>query len=451
MAYQGGYGSGYQNIFTEPEDVCGYPSYTGGYNDPCDTGLGGFCAGIGYAGGMLGGAAVFGGFGYCSETIGPPEHPPVNSNVLDNLDTSRGRLGCGEAQFFITGRCSSTGVLCVLDGNVTSAHWDRRLDEVSEAEVEMTFGGDQDYTCCECLANIEPWCHELHIWRDGEEVWVGPIISIEYSYEGVKLRALDSLAWLSVRIPAININFTDGAGGLGAVNPTEVAEYLLTLAFAEDSPTFTCEMDNLYSVPVDTTDSMYFFEKFTQTALEILLDLADQELDFTTLGRTILLFGNPDPLVPLVLLNDEYIMGDVTITKDGGLQGNRFYVHFEEDAGIPAMGEADNFYCSGPIEKLRDGDGLTESDDAEDLAELYVSSAGIAPRILEVPEGSKLSPDTPWTINQMVPGTRVDVAITKLCLSITQSFLLKTVEVEYGEEGEMVRVSLVPITEVAEL
>lgn len=387
-------------------------------------------------------AIVYEGFLPSSEFVTGGDTPIPRSNVRD-LDDSIKRLGCGEPTFFLTSRCSSSGALCVLDGNVVSAKWDRRLDDVSEAELVMKFGGDATYTCCECLAEAEPWCHELHIWRDGEEVWVGPVQEIEYQRDQVTIKAKDSLAWLSVRVPPVDINTI----GL-TTDLTDVAVDLLEIAFAEDSPDYTCELDNLYTVPSGYSFDV-FFPAFDQTALETLRDLSDAGLDFTTLGRTIVLFGDPSALIPLIILNDAHIMGDILVRKDGALQGNRFYVHFEGDGGIPASGEAVDKFCYGPIERMRDGDGLVSGVDAAATADIYVEASAIAPRTIELTPGSRLSPETPWVINEMVPGARVDVAVTRLCLNLTQSFRLTNVTVEYDpDEGESVGITVVPINSV---
>lgn len=376
--------------------------------------------------------------------IAPVTGGGPSSNVVDINDT-RGRLGCGVPSFFITGRCS-TRVECILDDYVSTATWARVLDDVSEAEVVCNFGGNSDFTCCECLARVEPWCHELHIWRDSEEVWVGPIQQIEYTDTTATVRAGDALAWLGVRIPPGNIDYTADTGA-GAADLRIIAEDVLTIAFGQDNPTFTCELDNLYAV--DTGEvSQRFFEGFNETCLDILLDLADTGLNFTTLGRTIVLTGDDEPLTPLVLLNDEHIIGDIKVTKDGTTQGNRYYVHFEDDEGIPASAEAADFYCYSAIERIRDGDGLVDQASASDLAGIYVQASAIAPRMIEVPSGSRLSPDTPWTINEMVPGARVDVAVTRLCLDLTQSFILTGVEVRYSDAGEEIGITLSPVNSV---
>lgn len=400
----------------------------------------------GCAGNLAYGGTVYEGW-VCTDGGAATGVTPVPSNVL-NIDDFQGRLGCGVPSFFITRRCASSGVECVLDDYVVSANWSRELDEVSEAEVKCNFSGTTDFTCCECLAETEPWCSELHIWRDGVEVWVGPIIQLEYTYDTVTIKANDSLGWLAVRIPPGNIDYTDIPPGIGPADLADIAENVLIVAFAEDSPEFTCEIDNLFKV--DTGEvTQRFFEGFNETALDILSDIAEAGLNFTTLGRTIVLTGDDAPLTPLILLNDEHIMGDIKITKDGTSQGNRYYIHFDDDDGIPAIAEAADFYCYTAIERIRDGDGLTDQATAEDLAEIYVNASGIAPRTVDIGSGSRLSPDTPWTINQMVCGARVDVAVTRLCLNLTQSFILTGVQVSYDAGGgEEVGITLTPINNV---
>lgn len=397
-------------------------------------------AGLGTGGGWFGGTTEYGGFG--SDGDLDPVIPGIKPNVL-NIDDSIGRLGCGVPSYFITSRCSGT-LLCVLE-NVTRAEWGRKLDEVSAATVEVSLSGDNSSTCCQCLAEAEPWCHELHIWRDGEEVWVGPIQELEYSYEKVIIRAKDSLSWLSVRILPGNINYTTVGTGLGAAELTEIGEAILTFAFGDDAPDFTCEVDNIYTVPTGRIEER-FYEGFNQTSLDIFRLLADSGLDFTTVGRTIVMVGDETPLTPLVLLNDEHIHGDITVVKDGLLQGNRYYIHFEGDEGLPVVSDPVDFYCYTAIERIMDGEGLQRGSDALITANAYASASAIAPRIVEIPDGSRLSPDTPWTINQMVCGARVDVTITRLCLELTQSFRLTSVDVVYDNEGESIGITLTPIT-----
>lgn len=383
--------------------------------------------------------------GFLPEGSAPLSGVGPKSNVRDFND-NLGRLGCGEPAVFITNRCGD-GVTCILTESVTSVTWSRVLDNVSEAEVVVSIGGDTASTCCACLSDTEPWCQELHIWRDGEEVWVGPITQVEYGYNEVIVRAKDSLAWLNVRIPEGNIDYT--SAGLGAADLTTIAQNILAVAFAEDPCCgLTCEIDSVVITPIGTTTNR-FIPGNSDNALDQILDLADEGLNITTVGRIIYLSGDSPALQPLILLNDEHIMGEIKLLKDGELQGNRYFIHFDNDAGIPAISDPVDMFCYSVIERIRDG-GVPNFATAKALANAYVTASSIAPRILEIPDGSQLSPDTPWTLDQMVCGARVDVAITKLCLNVTQSFILTAVNVSYGaDSGEQINITLVPVNNLS--
>ncbi len=456
------------------------------------------------------------------------------SSTVEEFNTSAGRLGCGVPTVFITSRCAGS-MTCQLDTkDITGLSWSRRLNEVSEAEVEIGLTGDSSETCCACLAMVEPFCHELHIWRDGEEVWVGPIEAVRYERERVTIKARDVLGWLDVRIPEDDVEFETALTGTTLVNnpllstatiitsanftslpeviagapavnimldpnefwgPAEmvkvvthgvgantvtvlrgqygtkarnhnigstweqgglsgpttdianIARHILFDAFKEDIAAGNgCEFDGAYIVRTgEETD--WYSEAFNQTSLEILTELSELAINFTTLGRTIVLISDSLSLTPLILLNDEHIMGEIEVTKDGKQMVNRAYVHFDEDGGIPAIGqkEIDERFCYSLVERLSDANAGIDPATADMIADSIVNDGYICPRIIEIPSGSQLSPDTPWTINQMVPGAKVNVAITRLCLSLTQSFLLKGVSAEYSEEGERIGIELVPM------
>jgi hypothetical protein len=251
----------------------------------------------------------------------------------------------------------------------------------------------------------------------------------------------------------IHLVGTDWAYG-GITGPasdlTYIAEHLVRTAFAYDvNLGVTCEVNSMYKVLTGNVVPYGPVEGFSQTFLKTLTDMGSSELNFTALGRTIVLSGGSLSLTPLVLLNDEHIMGDIQVTKDGKAQGNRWYVHFGGDEGIPGISEAADKYCYSLIEKITSIE-FPALLAAEALADSLVKASSLAPRMIEIPQGAKLSPDTPWTINQMVPGARVDVAITRMCFDITQSFILTGVTADYSEnDGEAIGISLKPINSAA--
>lgn len=384
--------------------------------------------------------------------LGTPVDPDAPTNNIENIaDGLNGRLGCGQPAAFISFRCSATVCALPLE-SLTYLKWGRKLSEISDAEAVVNVVGDAFSACCQCLAEVEPWCHELHIWRDGKEVWVGPIQQIVYSYEEVRIIAKDVLAWTEVYVPPADLSYTDQVAFPIGYNLSTIASDIITLAFVENE--FACELNYLQveTDPACVTQlcGYRYFPAFTGTAFEFLDAVANTGLMYTTIGRTIFVSaptsGQPFNLQRVALLTDEHIMGNITVTKDGDLQGNRFYVHWDGDLGIPEVSTAPEMYCSGPVERLRDGEGLVLEVDAQDAADEYVSAQTIAPRLVEIPTGSQLSPDTPVRIEELVPGATFDVSLTKLCVQLVRSFRLVGLEVEYTpDDGEQVKIDLSPL------
>lgn len=355
------------------------------------------------------------------------------------------RLSCGELQAFITAQCGAPR-LCQLIG-ASAISWGRKLDDVSDAQVIVPVAGS-DEGCCDCLAEIEPWCHELQIFRNGIFVWGGPITRVTYGYDEVKIDAQDVLAWTGFRIPACNITS-------GPLDLTAIAMTVLNTAFAEHDP---CVLDNVQVYPA-IPDSFVAFECFDQTALEQMHTLSDAGIDFTVLGRSIIISGADQfPLRPLGILTDEMILGEIEVIKDGLSAGNRFYIHYKDDDDVVQCSNqgvdiTSGCPCSCPaiatstaecgrlehMLEINDVDYTT----AQAAANAYLSASQVAPRSIDFNDGTRISPETPWDINDMVPGQRVDVALTGLCIPIYQSFRL--LEVSSKQEGlaeEEVSISL---------
>lgn len=397
---------------------------------------------------MSAGDASFSGFPYAGGDpagLGTPVDPDALPSLIEPIvDGLNKRLGCGQPAAFISFRCSTTVCHLPLE-HITDLRWDRRLNEISQAEVTVALVGDATAACCACLAEVEPWCHELHIWRDGKEQWVGPIQQIVYSYEDVRIVAKDVLAWTEVTVPPGDIDYTANPLGYDLV---EIAEDIVTLSYVDND--FACELNYIHAV-TDPTNLFgnRFFQGFTGTAFEYLDALAETGLYYTTIGRTIFLAAPlsaaPINLTRLALLTDEHILGNITVTKDGDLQGNRFYVHWDGDLGVPEISDPVEEYCSGPVERLRDGDGLVTQTDAEDAANSYAQNQNIAPRLLEIPAGSRLAPETPVIIDELIPGAQFDVSLTRLCVNLVRSFKLTKVSVEYNQDGEEIKIDLEPL------
>lgn len=371
-----------------------------------------------------------------------------------------GRLDCSTTSAFFTWKCSGNR-LCDAT-NASRIVYDRRLDDISEAEIEIPIGGDADGpACCECYADLEPFCHQVNIVREGEGVvWSGPIVEVEYQRDLVIVRAKDKVAWLQVRINEVDISYLNNT----TVPLTDIALQIATVAMADDgdSPCFLDCIINLGDGLPDGTDRSRLFPAFGgPTAFDDFQAMAESGVDYTVVKNCLILGSEAFPVRPITLLTDAHILGNLSIRKDGNLMANRVFVPWSnpfdgigwEDCPTctaqgaatcpcPAVADAPQ-QCYGAVERiLGDNLGVPTLDAAQTVAQTYVNSASIAPRLIEFPPGTRLSPDTPWKLNDMIPGQRVDVALTQYCIPIAQSFRLQKVTVEDTPAGEAISIDL---------
>lgn len=367
---------------------------------------------------------------------------PAPRNLMARK-SGKGRLGCGVNEAFITWKGGAPRFMALPAAS--SVTWGRDLNEISEAEVVIALGATTDEECCDLLGDIEPWCHELHIVRDGQTVWAGPVTEPVYNVDKVTIKAKDVLAWTTVRVAEVPIDYTVATGS-GPADWTTIAETVLDVAFAEDDPAV---LQYVSATPTGYVGEQ-LFPAYTDTAFGQLDALAGTGLDYTVVGRTIILSSENTPASPIAALTDDMILGDVQLTKSGLLQGNRWFVHFDKDDEAippgPGVAEATDFACYGPIERIRSTDvALANVESANVVAQTYVAASSTAPRLLEVPDGSRISPEAPWDIMAMIPGCRVDVAVTRLCVDATQSFRLTSISVRQQDGDEEVTISLGPL------
>lgn len=400
------------------------------------------------------------------------------------------RLGClSDLQVFVTDKCSAPR-LCQLT-NIVSVQWNRKLDEISEASITVALS---DPECCECMASIEPWCHMIHIIRNGDIVWQGPVTRITYGYESVTIEARDILAFLEVTVPKgsyDNITISNKNGG----EITDLAVDILEIGFAERDSCFTANIvqtdlgnnpitgqpirPTLFSDTLISEDNG--FVAFEGSIFDWLTILAENGLDYTVIGLTIVLGVEATDLPAIGVLTDEHIRGEIAVSKDGYLMTNRVYVRYEgddiaancaancgagqvppiatcplcNDAGTntpcyntpcPATAEVANKSCYGPIERVFDNGEVGNFTTAQQTANAYASVGSFAPRTVEFPGGTSLSADTPWDINSMIPGQRVNTAFTGICLDTFQVFVLQGVEYNLDADGdEEISISLGPL------
>jgi len=340
-----------------------------------------------------------------------------------------GTVGCGSH----TGQIIDRDGAVVTDLNVlTSVEWTRVLDDVSTANVGVIPDGD----CCESLGNVRTWRHRLVISRDGEVVWDGPVIRVEWRQGQVSVFALDITAWLDRRVPHQDFAFAD-------TDLTVIAEELIEDAFAPDDPGHT--------VTVIGQSGIEGGREYTagdgQTG-DHLRDLADTGLDYTAVGSTIILL--PEDFEDSVgMLTDADMPSGLVVAEDGSLLATRVVVHGSEASGV--VGEAggtDTYY--GLLERSVDEDSIT-TDTAAASSARAIRAANFPVPLFLATEEITLSPDAAVEVAALVPGWCVDIASNVTCRPLAQRLKIIGVKVEEsGTEGESVQVVLAPLSSLGD-
>lgn len=394
-------------------------------------------------------------------------------------------LGCLESLDVQIGWQCGT-VKCFLS-NVISVEFNRILDDTSTATIIVGISGTGEDPCCDCLADVYPYCHEVRIFRNGVLEWIGPIKKVRFSRSQVVIEAEDALAWLKVRTPS---GAFDNVG-----NPMEISDVALQMikvAFSELN-TDPCVLDYVVQTDINLRPTLFSnmefskeqFPAFEDSYYSWLIDLTELGLSLTTYGRSILIGAENFNQAALGTLLDSHILGDVEYTRDGDLMANRWYVRYQGDdtdaqclanctagnGGVPctacvnnnivpgcytvpcpaiAETDEDGRYCFNLIER-RNSEGIPFNlATAQQAADAYLKASQVAPGVLEFPEGTRLAPETPFSFSDLIAGCRIDVALNQLCTPIRQSFRLLEVTYSLTAQGnEEIGLTLAPINVIS--
>jgi hypothetical protein len=343
-------------------------------------------------------------------------------------------LGCDPVyELLVTNRCGKATVTNLA--NFERLTWGRVLDDVSQASVTMPGN------CCDQLADVRSWANELHIIRNGEEVWAGPIVTQPNCRSGVTFVAWDVSGWLDRRVIRARTCFDPACGGI-AVDGPGIAERLVRAAFAPDDPCVLPTLTVIRGGPAQERDYL----EASNYVMPALKDLAKGALDFTTIGRRIVLMPEGHLLGRTALLSCDSFGGDVCTTEDGlGLATRAFVQGKLPDNTTPVVGSSggvDPFY--GLVEVLVQDDSVRTEQAARNQAAGIVNARNPAPVLVQAPAGSALDPDAPVCINELVPGVEVPVLMDCTCRQVAQSMRLTKLDVTVDATGELVSPLLTP-------
>lgn len=180
---------------------------------------------------------------------------------------------------------------------------------------------------------------------------------------------------------------------------------------------------------------------------DVLRELAKIGLDFTVLGRSIIIRSELATASQATLASGAFL-ADLEVEQRGEDTATWACVTGQTDTitGLPAQasfGGTDAYY--GRVEQLATLDHATDNDACLKAATSRVQGGKVPPLFINVPDGAQLSPDAPVAFHQLVPGEIFDLLIVEACKTVTQQLRLTHLRVsDAPPDGEKVGVGFAP-------
>lgn len=373
---------------------------------------------------------------------------PVPANTVAGAT-----LGCGTHRAFIYRRGGLVRIGEVT--GVTSLNWARVRDDISDASVTVK---NWSIDCGNLLSSLKTWAYELVIFRDNgysvDRVWEGPITALTYEADAVTIKARDMMAFAYRKI--IKRGMSDRGSSVVAR-----ASQIIQDVFAPDDPNLLQYLKPIHRG--DDAKQSRSVPAYSRTAFEEIDDMASNSgLDYTVVGRAILLWGTKHRIGTLPEFRDENL-GNAPIVSEYGMSfANRYVV----SDGNGLWGEAsaldpDGSSPYGVVEMLSSSwatDSETDSgtftaeqrqrviEQFDTYASHSLSSRNPPPVVVRVPDNTTLNPNTVLSIQQLVPGVVVPLRSVNTLRKVVASQKLDSVSVTEEAGKETISIVLSPFS-----
>lgn len=392
-----------------------------------------------------------------------------------------GPLGCEneyQAVLHQKGGASSVARLSPL----VEVEWNRRLSEVSLGRVVI---GKRGVTadCCAALAAVSPWAFELSLYRGQALVWQGPVKRPVETRTTFTVEAADVVSWFDVRLMPWNYFYTTDLTSEGATGPPQEAVRLVERYIRDVfqpgrmDPAFGS--DDLHGLDVNLVsylDFHYGTQTLEHSAFQVdtlgdrFNDVADDLLDFTTVGRRISI-GPPLWLYKtgaVARLTEDDFTADTELAVEGDGLATRYraypsdydrdWMHRDPNSGALtepywAYGTANatgtDAYGTHPyygrVERVAELDVASKKQSTFDSrARTYVNRHFPAPVVLRIGDEAALHPHARVGVADLVCGSRIDVVLSQdaWCRPVAAAFLLTGVTGHWDKGGERITIAL---------
>lgn len=328
--------------------------------------------------------------------------------------------------------------------DITSLSWERVADDISFCDIDLVNPGPR---CQEVLGQMEAARHEIVVFRGAERVWEGPLTLMSYQLDKVSVQARDVLHY-AYRL-ALSKEYDNRYPNVISVLERAEDELVTELTRREsESPPINVAEHVTAIVRLDDARTTRRTTIYQKTVFDDLDDMAaNSGLDYTVIGRSIVLHDTHTALGKTATLTEQDILGDVVVTMYG-MELGTYAVVTGADGAFGVSGGTDPYY--GRNEIVDDAYDEEEGSDAPSQAELNsqaqrnLSGRNPTPIEVRVPDGSRLNPNSPIRLEDLVPGVLVPLRATLTARTFSQMQKLRKVKVSENGDGEQIQITLVP-------
>jgi hypothetical protein len=363
--------------------------------------------------------------------------------------------------------------------DVAQVQWTRKLSAYGTADLTITGEACRDQA--DVLGKIEPRRHELVLFRNGNRVWEGPIVQVGWFRDKATLLAHDCLEYLRYTpLTKTWPNSDDGGPSLMTERIQQILDYELvtpytmTTGTAGATKTVTVPRWERVTPPINILPFLdvrpgavltrSHTDPFEMTVYEHLKNLARSGLDFTMVGRQLVVWDSAQAIGRTRTLTDNDFAGNIEVFAAGSDHYSIAHVVAQAQADPddpnppddlpPVVGNAGDqnpFYgvwTQIVTTENEEGASTPTQDELNGQAARALLGRTPVPLEIRVPSGASLIPSFDLTIPDLVPGVEVPVLATLNLRQVSQLQRLKELKVSEGSTQESVSVSLEPAGDV---
>ena len=352
---------------------------------------------------------------------------------------------------------------------VNEVQWSRERDAVSEARVKIAARHCSEQSVLLDRMRRGAGRYEVAIWRGSDRVWEGPIREVESTSEGLQITAQDVAAYLFGT--PLTVDWPNHHGG-GPVYMTERVQeiilYELTNNYTMTTNAGDVTVPRWETIPIPANILPFLdirpsvgpqgIRTLSETvAFEMMLgehldNLAEGGLDYTVIGRRIVIWDGGQELGRTRALSEGDFFGDIRVVTSGSDQASIGHIsaqRTEDGGGVGNAGGPDDFF--GVWTRLatlasEEGSDAPTQIELNSQARRLIAGRQQAPMRIVAPDGIRLSHDL--RLRELVPGVTVPVEAGLNLIPVRQSMRLDRLSVTETPEGENVQVTLSPIADV---